>query len=103
LRSEDGQNMVIRPLYYVPQREIARYARARGFPIIPCRLCGSQANLQRVVVARMLDQWERQQPGRVDSIFSAICNVSCSHLGDPAAFDFVSLQLGRQLAAATAP
>jgi len=76
----------------VPEREIARYARARGFPIIPCTLCGSQPNLQRVAIARMLDDWERASPGRVESIFSAICNVEPSHLADPGAFDFSGLE-----------
>jgi tRNA 2-thiocytidine biosynthesis protein TtcA len=93
LRSDDGRSVVIRPLCYVPEREIERYARARGFPIIPCRLCGSQPNLQREAIARMLDGWEREQPGRVDSIFTAICNVVPSHLADPAAFDFASLRV----------
>jgi tRNA 2-thiocytidine biosynthesis protein TtcA len=76
----------------VPEREIARYARARGFPLIPCTLCGSQPNLQRVAVARMLEAWERESPGRVDSIFTALCNVVPSHLADPQAFDFAALE-----------
>jgi len=92
LLSDDGANVVIRPLCYVPEREIARYARARQFPVIPCTLCGSQPNLQREAVARMLAEWERASPGRVDSIFSALCNVETSHLGDPAAFDFAGLE-----------
>jgi tRNA 2-thiocytidine biosynthesis protein TtcA len=92
LLSDDGQNVVIRPLCYVPEREIERYARARAFPIIPCTLCGSQPNLQRVAIARMLDDWERASPGRIESIFNAICNVEASHLADPAAFDFSSLE-----------
>jgi tRNA 2-thiocytidine biosynthesis protein TtcA len=92
LLSDDGTNVVIRPLCYVPEREIARYARARRFPVIPCTLCGSQPNLQREAVARMLADWERGHPGRVDSIFSALCNVEPSHLADPAAFDFAGLE-----------
>ncbi len=92
LLSDDGANVVIRPLCYVPEREIARYARARGFPIIPCTLCGSQPNLQRVAVARMLADWDRESPGRVDSIFTALCNVETSHLADPASFDFKALE-----------
>lgn len=92
LRSDDGRNVVIRPLCYVPEREIERYARARGFPIIPCTLCGSQPGLQRVAIARMLAEWERENPGRVDSIFTALCNVETSHLADPAAFDFAALE-----------
>ncbi len=92
LRSDDGANVVIRPLCYVPEREIARYARAREFPIIPCTLCGSQPNLQRETIARMLAEWERTSPGRVESIFNALCNVEASHLADPGAFDFASLE-----------
>jgi len=93
LRSDDGRSVVIRPLCYVPEREIGRYARARAFPLIPCTLCGSQPNLQREAVARMLAGWEREHPGRVDAIFTAICNVSTSHLADPAIFDFASLRV----------
>ena len=92
LLSDDGANVVIRPLCYVPEREIARYARARGFPIIPCTLCGSQPNLQREAIARMLAEWERASPGRIDSIFSALCSVETSHLADPDAFDFAGLE-----------
>jgi tRNA 2-thiocytidine biosynthesis protein TtcA len=92
LLSDDGQNVVIRPLCYVPEREIERYARARAFPIIPCTLCGSQPNLQRVAIAKMLDDWERVSPGRVESIFNAIRNVEASHLADPEAFDFSGLE-----------
>jgi tRNA 2-thiocytidine biosynthesis protein TtcA len=91
LLSEDGRHVVIRPLAYVPEREIARYARARGFPIIPCKLCGSQDNLQRVAVKKMLADWEREYPGRTETIFSALRNVSVSQLADPAAFDFAGL------------
>lgn len=95
LLSEDGRNVVIRPLCYVPERELVRYARARAFPIIPCTLCGSQPNLQRKAIARMLAEWEREHPGRIDSIFNSICNVSVSQLADPGAFDFASLVRGR--------
>ncbi len=102
LLSEDGRNVVIRPLAYVPEREIARYARARRFPIIPCKLCGSQPNLQREAVARMLAEWDRAHPGRVDSIFTAIRNVEASHLADPGAFDFRSLAAMAQSSAAPA-
>jgi tRNA 2-thiocytidine biosynthesis protein TtcA len=91
LLSEDGRHVVIRPLAYVPESEIARYARARGFPIIPCRLCGSQDNLQRVALKKMLADWEREFPGRTETIFSAMRNVSLSQLADPAAFDFAGL------------
>jgi len=95
LLSEDGRHVVIRPLAYVPESEIARYARARGFPIIPCRLCGSQDNLQRVAVKKMLADWEREFPGRTETIFSAMRNVSLSQLADPAAFDFAGLDMLR--------
>ena len=92
LLSDDGANVVIRPLCYVPERDIARYARARGFPIIPCTLCGSQPSLQREAIGRMLEEWERAHPGRIDSIFAALQNVEPSHLADPAAFDFTGLE-----------
>jgi len=95
LLSEDGRHIVVRPLAYVPEREIDRYARARQFPIIPCRLCGSQENLQRVQVKKMLAEWEREHPGRTETIFSAMRNVSTSQLADPAAFDFAGLDARR--------
>ena len=95
LLSEDGRHVVIRPLAYVPEREIDRYARAREFPIIPCKLCGSQDNLQRVAVKRMLAEWEREFPGRTETIFSAMRNVATSHLADPASFDFAGLEQRR--------
>jgi tRNA 2-thiocytidine biosynthesis protein TtcA len=95
LLSEDGRHVVIRPLAYVPEREIDRYARARQFPIIPCKLCGSQENLQRVQVKKMLAEWEREYPGRTETIFSAMRNVSASHLADPATFDFAGLDARR--------
>ncbi len=98
LLSEDKRHIVIRPLCYVPERSIARYAAARGFPIIPCSLCGSQTNMQRVAVKRMLEEWEQKFPGRAETIFTAICNVSASQLADPALFDFGGLD-GRMLSA----
>jgi tRNA 2-thiocytidine biosynthesis protein TtcA len=101
LLSEDGRHVVIRPLAYVPEREIERYARARGFPIIPCRLCGSQDNLQRVAVKRMLAEWEREFPGRTETIFSALRNVSLAHLADAAAYDFAALDELRARAVAS--
>ena len=100
LLSEDKRHIVIRPLAYVPEREIERYARVRQFPIIPCTLCGSQQQLQRVTVKKMLADWERDYPGRTETIFSALCNVSSSHLADPAAFDFAGLEVLRADAAA---
>jgi tRNA 2-thiocytidine biosynthesis protein TtcA len=91
LRSDDGAHIVIRPLAYVSEREIARYARGRAFPLIPCDLCGTQPNLQRAVIKRMLADWEREQPGRTESIFSALRHVEAAHLADPALFDFAGL------------
>jgi tRNA 2-thiocytidine biosynthesis protein TtcA len=91
LLSEDKRHIVIRPLCYVPERTIVRYAAARSFPIIPCNLCGSQTNMQRVAVKRMLGEWEQQFPGRMESIFAGICNVAASQLADPALFDFAGL------------
>jgi tRNA 2-thiocytidine biosynthesis protein TtcA len=95
LRSEDGRHIVIRPLAYVAEREIARYARGRGFPLIPCDLCGSQPNLQRATIKRMLSEWEQQHPGRTESIFSSLRNVQAAHLADPALFDFAGLAVPR--------
>jgi tRNA 2-thiocytidine biosynthesis protein TtcA len=95
LLSQDRRHVVIRPLCYVPERLIARYATARAFPIIPCTLCGSQTNLQRLVVKNMLREWEEKFPGRIESIFSSICNVAGSQLADTALFDFAGLDLRR--------
>jgi tRNA 2-thiocytidine biosynthesis protein TtcA len=95
LLSEDRRHIVIRPLCYVPERLIARYAAARSFPIIPCTLCGSQANLQRSAVKGMLRDWEQKFPGRIEAIFSSICNVSGSQLMDPKLFDFAGLDCRR--------
>jgi tRNA 2-thiocytidine biosynthesis protein TtcA len=97
LLSEDGRHVVIRPLAYVPEREIERYSRARNFPIIPCRLCGSQENLQRVAVKKMLADWEQEYPGRTETIFSALRNATASHLADPALFDFAGIDQRRVL------
>ena len=93
LLTDDGRHIVIRPLAYVAERDIARYARGRGFPLIPCRLCGSQDNLQRVAVKRMLADWEREFPGRTESIARALRNVEPEHLGDARRFDFAGLDL----------
>ncbi len=102
LLSEDGRHIVIRPLAYVPEREIDRYARARRFPIIPCKLCGSQENLQRVQVKKMLAEWEREHPGRTETIFSALRNVCASQLADPGVFDFAGLEARRSTTAGAA-
>jgi len=95
LRSDDGRNIVIRPLAYCRESDIERYARAREFPIIPCNLCGSQDGLQRVAVKEMLADWERRHPGRIETIFRAIGNVAPSQLADRDLFDFESLELTR--------
>jgi tRNA 2-thiocytidine biosynthesis protein TtcA len=96
LLSEDQRHIVIRPLCYVPERLISRYATARGFPIIPCTLCGSQPNMQRMAVKNMLQQWEQESPGRIEAIFSSICNISGSQLADTKLFDFSGLE-GRRV------
>jgi len=103
LLSEDRRHIVIRPLAYVAERLIARYAAAREFPIIPCTLCGSQTHMQRSVVKNMLKEWEVKFPGRIESIFSSLCNVSASQLADPALFDFAGLEQLRAFAAAIEP
>ena len=94
LLSDDGSHVVIRPLAYCKEEDIAQYAAWRNFPIIPCKLCGSQDNLQRAVIKNMLKSWEREFPGRLESIFNGICNVALSHLADRRLFDFVGLGSG---------
>jgi tRNA 2-thiocytidine biosynthesis protein TtcA len=91
LLSDDGANVVIRPLYYCREKDIARWADTRGYPIIPCNLCGSQDNLQRQAIKEMLRGWDRQFPGRVENIARGLQHVVPSHLGDADLFDFVSL------------
>ena len=91
LQSDDGRHVVIRPLAYCEERDIAKYATHREFPIIPCNLCGSQEHLQRTAVKSMLAEWERQFPGRTNSIFAALQNVAPSHLADPKLFNFGAL------------
>jgi len=88
LRSDDGRHVVIRPLAYCRESDIADYAAQQQFPIIPCNLCGSQENLQRKAVQRMLDEWETLQPGRSENVFRALGRVSPSHLADRTLFDF---------------
>jgi len=88
LLSDDGRHIVIRPLSYVPEEDLAKYAQVRQFPIIPCDLCGSQENLQRSQVKAMLNEWERRMPGRTETMFRALSNVSASHLLDRTLFDF---------------
>ncbi|NBC88112.1 MAG: tRNA 2-thiocytidine(32) synthetase TtcA [Alphaproteobacteria bacterium] len=107
LRSDDGRNVLVRPLAYCSERDIAKYASLRDFPIIPCNLCGSQENLQRKAVKRMLHEWEQEQPGRTETIFSALQNVAPSQLADRDLFDFLGLHADAGAAAdepvATAP
>lgn len=91
LSTNDKQNIVIRPLAYCSEKDIASYARQMEFPIIPCDLCGSQENLQRQKVKEMLHGWEREQPGRINNIFRAIGNVEPSHLADFNLYDFKNL------------
>ena len=91
LQSDDGKHIVIRPLAYCREDEIADYAAQRAFPIIPCNLCGSQENLQRKQVRRMIAQWEREQPGRSDIMFRALGNAAPSQLADTRLFDFATL------------
>lgn len=91
LQSDDGRNCVIRPLAYVRERDIAAYARLRSFPIIPCNLCGSQEQLQRKQVRRMMDEWEAQHGNRIEQIFAALTNVAPSQLADRSLFDFARL------------
>lgn len=94
LATDNGDHIVIRPLAYCAEKEIASYARAMEFPIIPCNLCGSQENLQRQAVKAMLHQWDREHPGRVESIFKALQNVAPSQLADTRLFDFTGLDDG---------
>lgn len=95
LLSDDKRNMVIRPLAYCSEDDIVAFAALKGFPIIPCNLCGSQENMQRQAIKEMLRGWDKKFPGRIESIFSAICNVAPSQLGDTALFDFRNLVLDR--------
>jgi tRNA 2-thiocytidine biosynthesis protein TtcA len=92
LVSDDGRHVVIRPLAYVPEAELAAWAEHRQFPIIPCNLCGSQQNLQRVQVSQLLRDWERQFPGRVDNMARAMANVVPSHLQDRGLFPFEAIR-----------
>lgn len=94
LRSDDGKHIVIRPLAYVPEKYLERYALQQDFPIIPCNLCGSQENLQRNAMKALLKDWEKQHPGRVASIFRAVTQVVPSHLLDSKLFDFKNISTG---------
>lgn len=92
LLSDDKRNVVIRPLAYCKEKEIARFAELCGFPVIPCNLCGSQDNLQRQVIKAMLQDWDKQHPGRIETIFTSISNVSLSQLADTSLFPFAELR-----------
>lgn len=94
LRSDDGHNVVIRPLAFVREKDLIKYADFKDYPIIPCNLCGSQENLQRQAIKHMLMQWDQIQPGRVDNIAKAMTSVVPSHMCDPELFDFKGLKQG---------
>ncbi len=94
LVTDDGAHIVIRPLAYCSEQDIARYARGMQFPIIPCNLCGSQSNLQRQKIREMMAEWDSRFPGRTESVCSALQNIVPSHLADNAFFDFKGLRLG---------
>ena len=95
LRSDDNRNAVIRPLAYCREKDIIEFARYKQYPIIPCNLCGSQENLQRQAVKDMLRRWDKEHPGRVESIFSSIQNIAPSQLADTSLFDFEHLEQGQ--------
>ena len=98
LRSDDGKHIVIRPLAYVPEKLLERYAADMNFPIIPCDLCGSQPNLQRQVMKEMLRDWEKKHSGRVENLFRSMHHIVPSHLMDGEAFDFKNLEISTELA-----
>lgn len=93
LLSDDGENVVIRPLAYCKEDDIKAYAASKEFPVIPCNLCGSQDNLQRQAIKGMLHEWDRKYPGRVETIFSSLQNVVPTHLADTSLFEFRSLRV----------
>ena len=95
LLSDDGRNIVIRPMAYCKESDIEAFAKLRGYPIIPCNLCGTQENLQRQNIKAMLNQWEKDTPGRVQQIFNAMQNIAPSQMADTKLFDFENLTLDR--------
>jgi len=103
LLSDDGQNIVIRPLAYCKEKDIETYAELKQFPIIPCNLCGSQENLQRQMMKKMLENWDKAFPGRLESIFSSLQNVAPSQLADSQLFDFIGLNLDQRADASADP
>ncbi|MGV3593346.1 MAG: tRNA 2-thiocytidine(32) synthetase TtcA [Gammaproteobacteria bacterium] len=100
LLSDDARHIVIRPLAYCKEKDVEAYAKLRAFPIIPCNLCGSQENMQRKEIKKMLNEWERAHPGRLDVMFKSILNVAPSQLGDTELFDFKGLEDRRMQATA---
>ena len=91
-----GGNIVIRPLAYCKEKDLAAYAEMEDFPIIPCNLCGSQKNIQRQAVKEMLQQWDKKFPGRLETMFTALQNIQPSHLADPRLYDFTGLKAGNK-------
>lgn len=100
LLSDDNKNIVIRPLAYCKEKDIAEFAELMEFPIIPCNLCGSQENLQRQVIKEMLNDWDKRFPGRIETLFNALQNVAPSQLADTRLFDFAGLESKREQALA---
>lgn len=96
LVSDNGQHIVIRPLAYCKEKDLAAYANVANFPIIPCNLCGTQQNLQRQAIKEMMQQWDKKFPGRLETMFRAIQNVQLSHLADPEHYDFHGLKVNGQ-------
>ena len=92
LVSDDGQHIVIRPLAYCKEKDLATYAEIANFPIIPCNLCGSQKNLQRQAIKEMMQQWDKKFPGRLETMFRSIQNIQLSHLADATRYDFFNLK-----------
>lgn len=92
LVSDDGRHVVIRPLAYCKEKDLAAYAEIENFPIIPCNLCGAQQNMQRQVIKEMMQQWDKKFPGRLETMFTALQNVKLSHLADPTLYDFQGLK-----------
>ncbi|PSJ17540.1 tRNA 2-thiocytidine(32) synthetase TtcA [Nitrosomonas supralitoralis] len=92
LVSDDGKNIVIRPLAYCKEKDLAAYAEISDFPIIPCNLCGSQKNLQRQTIKEMMQQWDKKFPGRLETMFRSIQNIQLSHLADTSRYDFINLK-----------
>ncbi|MBS0423603.1 MAG: tRNA 2-thiocytidine(32) synthetase TtcA [Proteobacteria bacterium] len=92
LVSDDGKHIVIRPLAYCKEKDLAAYAAIANFPIIPCNLCGSQPNLQRQVIKEMMQQWDKKFPGRLETMFRSLQNVQLSHLADTSRYDFFNLK-----------